>query len=196
MGKMHPLFPEFVEAWKRGDDATKLDVVKYAKWRTGIVEHQVGTCGAAEVPSVHPAPQIRMKRMRPNAIIPTRAHTTDSGLDLRASLDGPIEIAPGRRSMIPVGWAFAIPPGFEGQVRPRSGMASRGIDVHLGTIDSSYTGEVHAIVINNSNAPVFVHHGDKIAQLVIAQVVLSTPVSVVELDETDRGANGFGSTGT
>jgi len=121
-----------------------------------------------------------------------------AGLALASAADGPITLAPGARAAVPTGLAFAIPAGYEGQVRPRSGLA-RKFGVTLtnspGTIDSDYRGEVQVLLVNLGQEPFVVQPGDRIAQLVIA------PVSIAELEETDslddtvRGAGGFGHTG-
>jgi dUTP pyrophosphatase len=121
-----------------------------------------------------------------------------AGLDLAAAPDGPIEIAPGGRAAVPTGLAFEIPPGFEGQVRPRSGLA-RKLGITLpnapGTIDSDYRGEVLVLLMNLGAEPFVVKPGDRIAQLVIAPVVTAELEEAASLDETVRGDGGFGHTG-
>jgi dUTP pyrophosphatase len=120
-------------------------------------------------------------------------------MDLAAAVDEPQTIAPGRFARIPCGFAVALPPGYEAQVRPRSGLASRhGVTVlnAPGTIDSDYRGEVQVLLINHGDAPFTVKRGMRIAQLVVAAV---TPVAWVESDtlpSTTRDAGGFGHTGT
>jgi dUTP pyrophosphatase len=130
--------------------------------------------------------------------LPARATDGAAGLDLAAALDEPLELLPMARALIPAGIAVRIPEGFEGQVRPRSGLAwKHGVTVvnAPGTIDSDYRGEVKVQLINLGHEPVTLHRGDRIAQLVVAPVARAT-ISVVEaLDETPRGAGGFGSTG-
>ena len=119
-----------------------------------------------------------------------------AGLDLRA--DEPFSLAPGERRLVPTGLALEIPPGHEGQVRPRSGLAVRhGIALvnAPGTIDSDYRGEVQVILVNLGQAPVPFARGDRIAQLVIAPVTRVQLELVEDLSATDRGAGGFGSTG-
>ncbi len=122
-----------------------------------------------------------------------------AGLDLRAALDAPLSVAPGARVLVPTGLTMAIPAGHEGQVRARSGLALRhGLAVlnAPGTIDADYRGEVKVILANLGQETVVLERGERVAQLVIAPVV-QTRINVVEsLDETDRGAGGFGSTGT
>lgn len=128
--------------------------------------------------------------------LPSYAHPGDAGLDLAARLDGPrLTLGLGAHVLIPCGFAFAIPDGHEGQVRPRSSMFKRGLHVALGTIDAGYRGEVLVGVWNFSDESVDIYHGDRIAQLVIAPVARCEVCEVGELDATARGAAGFGSTG-
>ena len=134
--------------------------------------------------------------------IPLPAYETPgaAGADLRANFPdgGAVVIAPGARVLIPTGLAMAIPVGFEVQVRPRSGLALKhGIALvnSPGTIDSDYRGEVGVIVLNTSDAAFEVTHGMRIAQMVLAPVVQAAFAEVDSLDETNRGAGGFGSTG-
>jgi dUTP pyrophosphatase len=119
-----------------------------------------------------------------------------AGMDLRA--DEPFTLAPGERRLVPTGLALEIPPGHEGQVRPRSGLALRhgvGMVNAPGTIDSDYRGEVGVILVNHGQAPVSFARGDRIAQLVIAPVTRAVVELVDGLTESERGAGGFGSTG-
>lgn len=119
-------------------------------------------------------------------------------MDLRAAIDGPLEVAPGARVRLPTGLKFEIPPGHEGQVRTRSGLAiGRGLAVlnSPGTIDSDYRGEVLVILVNHGDETVTVRRGDRIAQLVIAPVARLDVEEVEEVDATVRGEGGFGSTG-
>ncbi len=118
-------------------------------------------------------------------------------MDLCAAIDGPVTLQPGERAMIGTGLALAIPPGYEGQVRPRSGLARDGVTVvnSPGTIDFDYRGECKVLLINHAMGPFTIEHGARIAQLVIAPVVQVELVEVDELTETTRGAGGFGSTG-
>jgi dUTP pyrophosphatase len=123
-----------------------------------------------------------------------------AGMDLRAAVedDAPIVLKPGARVMAPTGLAFAVPPGFEAQVRPRSGLAAKAGVTCLntpGTIDSDYRGEVKVILINLGEEDFTIRRGDRIAQLVIAPVTQASWRLVASLDETTRGAGGFGSTG-
>jgi dUTP pyrophosphatase len=123
-----------------------------------------------------------------------------AGLDLIAAVpaDAPIEIPPGGRALIPNGIAIALPPGHEGQIRPRSGLAARhGITVlnSPGTVDADYRGEVQVILINLGADPFIVRRGMRVAQLVVAPVTQVAIVEVVELPPTERAAGGLGSTG-
>jgi len=121
-----------------------------------------------------------------------------AGADIRAAVDAPLRLEPGQRALVPAGFAMALPAGYEAQVRPRSGLAVKnGITVlnAPGTIDSDYRGEVRVPLINLSDEAFTVERGMRIAQLVIAPVVQAGFNEVGDLDETERGAGGFGSTG-
>jgi dUTP pyrophosphatase len=121
-----------------------------------------------------------------------------AGMDLPAAVAEDMVIAPGHRALVPTGWAFAIPPGFEGQVRPRSGLALRhGVTVlnTPGTVDADYRGEVKVVLVNFGQEPFIVRQGDRIAQLVIAPVARANLRIAAALDATERGAGGYGSTG-
>ncbi len=121
-----------------------------------------------------------------------------AGLDLCAAITSPLVVPPGRRALVPTGWAMAIPAGYEGQVRPRSGLALKhGVTVlnSPGTIDSDYTGHIQVILVNLGDAPFTIGPGDRIAQLVIAPVAQAELELVAELPATERGAGGYGSTG-
>ena len=132
--------------------------------------------------------------------VPSAQSTDAAGLDLAAAIaEGePLTMGPGQRALVPTGFALAIPTGFEGQVRPRSGLAAKhGVTVlnAPGTIDADYRGEIKVILINHGDLPFTVERGMRIAQLVIAPVTPTLVSEVTELDETERGADGFGSTG-
>jgi dUTP pyrophosphatase len=119
-------------------------------------------------------------------------------MDLHAAIKEPVVIAPGARAKLPTGLAFAIPTSFEGQVRPRSGLAAKhGITVlnTPGTIDSDYRGEVQVVLVNLGDAPVKIEPLERIAQLVIAPIARAELTLVPSLDETARGGGGYGSTG-
>jgi dUTP pyrophosphatase len=122
-----------------------------------------------------------------------------AGVDLRANIDEAITLAPLQRQLIKTGLFMALPKGYEAQVRPRSGLAlKKGITVlnTPGTIDADYRGEIGVILVNLSQEPFTVENGERIAQMVIAKCEQANFIAVEELDETDRGAGGFGSTGT
>jgi dUTP pyrophosphatase len=137
-------------------------------------------------------------KLRPGALVPRYMSEGAAGLDLASAAEEPITVAPGARVAVPTGLAFAIPRGFEGQVRPRSGLARKvGVTVvnAPGTIDSDYRGEVQVLLVNLGDAAHVIAPGDRIAQLVIAPVVIAELEEVASLDETTRGAGGFGHTG-
>lgn len=143
--------------------------------------------------------RIGVVKIRETAIIPRYMTEHAAGMDLHAALDDLVVVAPGERVLIPTGLALEIPAGFEGQVRPRSGLALRqGIALvnSPGTIDADYRGEVGVIVINLGHTPVTFTPGDRIAQLVIAPVTRVVFDEVAELGATQRAAGGFGHTGT
>jgi dUTP pyrophosphatase len=141
--------------------------------------------------------QIRIKRLTPTAIIPRYQTDGAAGMDLHA--DDEVTLWPGDRRAVKTGIAVAIPPGHEGQVRPRSGLAARfGVTVlnSPGTIDSDYRGEVCVILVNHGQQEWRFERGERVAQLVIAPVARAEMVDVDDLDETTRGSGGLGSTGT
>ena len=122
-----------------------------------------------------------------------------AGMDLRANLTEPIVLQPMERTLIPTGLYMALPPGYEAQVRPRSGLAIKhGVTVlnTPGTIDADYRGEICVILVNLSAQPFTVNDGERIAQMVIARHEQPLLVEVTELDQTERGAGGFGHSGT
>lgn len=130
---------------------------------------------------------------------PTYATEHSAGMDLTAALEEAIEIGPGERMLIPTGLALALPDGYEAQIRPRSGLALKhGVTVlnSPGTIDADYRGEIGVILANMGEAPFTVERGMRIAQMVIAQYAKIEWEMAEELDNTERGAGGFGSTGT
>jgi dUTP pyrophosphatase len=145
--------------------------------------------------------KLQIRRLAHARDIPLPRYETPgaAGLDLSAAIKGERIIEPGAKAMIPCGISIAVAPGFEAQVRPRSGLAAKnGVTVlnAPGTIDSDYRGEVAAILINHGTESFTVTRGMRIAQMVIAPVVQAELVEVEALDETSRGAGGFGSTGT
>ena len=130
--------------------------------------------------------------------LPAYATPLSAGVDLRAALEEPVVLAPLGRALIPTGLYMAIPAGFEGQVRPRSGLAAKhGVTVlnTPGTIDADYRGEIKVILVNLSEVPFTVVPGERIAQMVFARCEQAQFEQVETLDETQRGAGGFGSTG-
>jgi dUTP pyrophosphatase len=146
--------------------------------------------------------KVRVVRLPHGADLPLpQYHSAQAaGLDLLAAVpaDAPVELAPGERTMIPTGVAIALPPGTEGQVRPRSGLAARdGVTVlnSPGTIDADYRGELQVILINLGTEAFVVRRGMRIAQLIVAPVQRAEIVEVVSLDTTGRASGGFGSTG-
>jgi dUTP pyrophosphatase len=129
---------------------------------------------------------------------PAYASPGAAGADLRAALDAPLVVNPGARLVVPTGLVLEIPPGFEGQVRARSGLAlKKGLALAngVGTIDSDYRGEVGVLVVNLGSEPVTLARGERIAQLVVAPVARAEFEEVYLLGETARGGGGFGSTG-
>ena len=139
---------------------------------------------------------LRFKRIHPDAVLPSYAHPSDAGMDVRSVED--LTLAPGKRALVHTGLVMLLPPAYEAQVRPRSGLALKsGVTVlnTPGTIDAGYRGEVGVILINLGDADFQVKKGDKIAQLVIAPVTQPTIEETDAIDETDRGSGGFGSTG-
>jgi len=139
-----------------------------------------------------------IKRLDPSVELPTYAYLGDAGLDLRANED--VVLAPHERRLIPTGLAIAIPEGYAGFVQPRSGMAlKRGLSMANtpGLIDAHYRGELKVVAVNLDNSePITIRKGERIAQLVIQKVPVVMLQEVDELDETDRGAGGFGSSGS
>lgn len=141
---------------------------------------------------------LSVRRLSPLATLPTYQSEHAAGLDLHAAIDAPVTLRPGEIQLIPCGFAMAVPVGYEAQVRPRSGLASKhGISMPNapGTIDADYRGEVKVPLINLGREPFTVEPSMRIAQMVIAPVAHCAIEEVAELDETQRGENGFGSTG-
>ena len=147
-------------------------------------------------------PVLRVKRLRPDAILPTRGTEHSIGLDLYAAPNpdsyGDYDIPMGKRARISTGIAVAIPSGYYGRVAPRSGLALKvGIDVMAGVIDPDYTGEVQVLLLNTDMHRTFkVKPGDRIAQLILERADMLPVEEVDELDDTARGGNGYGSTGS
>jgi dUTP pyrophosphatase len=149
---------------------------------------------------VTPPIRVAVRRL-PHALdlpLPSPASAHAAGLDLRAALAAPVTLPPGGHQLIPTGLELAIPIGFEGQVRPRSGLALRHQVTVLnapGTIDADYRGEVGVLLINLGSVAFTIDHGDRIAQLVIAPVAAVDLLEVTDLPPSARGDGGFGSTG-
>jgi dUTP pyrophosphatase len=146
--------------------------------------------------------EVAVRRLAHAADLPLPAYASEgaAGLDLRAATpDGEtIEILPGERRTVPTGLCIALPPGYEAQIRPRSGLARRHGVTCLnspGTVDSDYRGEIAVILVNLGHEPFAVTRGDRIAQLVVAPVARAAWRAVEDLEETARGAGGFGSSG-
>jgi dUTP pyrophosphatase len=145
---------------------------------------------------------VRVERLQNAEGLPLPVYETpgSAGMDLRAALpeSEPLTLAPGARALVPTGLKIALEPGYEAQVRPRSGLALKHGITCLnapGTVDSDYRGEVGVILINHGQEPFVIQRGERIAQMVIARHERATMVEVEVLDETARGAGGFGSTG-
>lgn len=144
------------------------------------------------------SPRVELLRLRPDAKLPCYMSAAAAGGDLSAAMDEALVLQPGERAAVGTGLAMAIAPGFEGQVRPRSGTALKlGLTVvnAPGTIDADYRGEVRVLMVNLGSEAVVIEPGQRVAQLVIAPVVQAEFVAVQELSQTERGAGGFGSTG-
>jgi dUTP pyrophosphatase len=144
--------------------------------------------------------QVKIKRVgnRNDVPLPVRMTEHAAGFDIAAAVDEPVTLACGEIRLIPCGFAMALPPGFEAQIRPRSGLASKhGVSMinTPGTIDADYRGEVRVALVNHGRQPFTVERGMRIAQMVIQRLPTVDLVEVAELDDTPRGAGGFGHTG-
>ena len=142
--------------------------------------------------------EVKVKKLHPNAIVPRYMTEHAAGMDLCTVADEPVVLAPGERALLPTGLAMEIPPGYEGQVRPRSGLAlKKGIALvnSPGTIDADYRGEIGIIIINHGNEAVEIMPGDRVAQLIIAPVTRAALIEVDGLNDTARNSGGFGHTG-
>ena len=147
------------------------------------------------MPKEHP--QLKIKRLYPYAKLPKRATPGSTGFDIFACLDEvTVTLVGTQPKLIPTGIAIEVPRGYDVQIRPRSGLSSKGIGVTLGTIDSDYRGEILiTMYLFNPDATFEIKHGDRIAQMVISKVADLPLVEVEELSPTERGAGGHGSTG-
>jgi dUTP pyrophosphatase len=141
-----------------------------------------------------PTPQVlRFKKLDERAVLPKRGSVLAAGLDV-CSIEG-IELGPRQRVVAKTGLAVAIPPGFYGRIAPRSGLASKhGLDVLAGVIDSDYRGEICCLLYNTGDEPIRLAAGSKICQLILEQIITPEAAWATDLDETARGAGGFGST--
>ena len=142
--------------------------------------------------------KLRITRLTPDARLPLYMSEAAAGLDLSACIKAPLTLQPSARSLVPTGLSIQLPPGHEGQVRPRSGLAVKhGITLlnTPGTIDADYRGEVRVLMVNLGQEPFTVEPGMRIAQLVVAPVTRVEVEEVEELEQSERGAGGFGSTG-
>lgn len=147
------------------------------------------------------APLLSVKRLPSARDLPLPAYATEcaAGLDLRAAVQRELVLAPGERRLVPTGLEIALPPGHEGQVRPRSGLAvRRGLTLlnTPGTVDEDYRGELRVLLVNLGEEPVRIERGERIAQLVVSPVSRVEVREEAELPVTERGAGGFGHTGT
>jgi dUTP pyrophosphatase len=144
---------------------------------------------------------LKLKRLPHGHDLPLPVYQTEhaAGADVHAAVTDPVTLKPGQRELIPTGFAYEIPPGHEMQVRPRSGLAHRhGVTVlnAPGTIDADYRGELKVLLINHGQEPFTVNDGERVAQLVIARYVRVTFTESADLRASERGAGGFGHTGT
>ncbi len=143
-------------------------------------------------------PSLKIKRLRPDAKLPRRATPGSTGLDVFACIDGAgiITLKGAQPKLIPTGIAIEVPRGYDVQIRPRSGLSSKGVGVTFGTIDSDYRGEILVTMyLFDPGATFEIKHGDRIAQMVISSIADLPPVEVEELSPTERGSGGHGSTG-
>lgn len=143
---------------------------------------------------------VAIKRIRPETDIPFPCYMTahSAGMDLYADLAEDVTLLPGCRTLVPTGIAIALPPGFEAQIRPRSGLALKhGITLvnSPGTIDADYRGEIGVIMINHGTEPFLIKDGERVAQMIVARFARVEWQQAAELDTTSRGAGGFGHTG-
>ena len=154
------------------------------------------------LPGIQPLERIRVKitRLEDNADLPLPAYESEgsSGMDIRAHVKDPVLVQPGEIKFLPTGLAISLPTGYEAQIRPRSGLAAKhGLTLlnTPGTIDADYRGEIKLIIINLGDEPFEITNGMRLAQMVLASVVKADLEIAAELDETVRGAGGFGHTG-
>ncbi|HKK47052.1 MAG TPA: dUTP diphosphatase [Balneolaceae bacterium] len=144
--------------------------------------------------------KIEFKKLPHAGDLPLPSYESEfaAGMDVRAAVQEPIELKPGKRKLIPTGLKMALPKGYEAQIRPRSGLAYRNGVTMLntpGTIDADYRGELKVLAVNLGDESFIINHGDRLAQMVIAPVIQAEVREVDTLSETERGDGGFGSTG-
>ena len=141
--------------------------------------------------------KVKIVRFKGNVELPKYATVHSAGMDLKACMDAPIELAPMQRTIVPTGIKIQLPEGYEAQIRPRSGLsAKKGIVAVLGTIDADYRGEVGIILMNLSTETFTINPGERLAQMVVKKYEKAEWEEVDNLDESERGEGGFGSTGT
>jgi dUTP diphosphatase len=141
---------------------------------------------------------VRIRRLRPDAVLPRYMTDQAAGMDLAAAIDVPLTLSPGMRARVGTGIAVSLPAGYEAQIRPRSGLADRhGVSLlnSPGTIDADYRGEIGVILVNHGDQPFTIRSGDRIAQMVIGPICRVQWIEVEVLDDSDRGVGGFGHTG-
>lgn len=146
-----------------------------------------------EKKTIHRIDHINVKRVSQEAVLPTRAHPDDAGMDLYSLED--VLLEPGQGKVTKTGIALALPEGYVGLVADRSSMAKRGVKTAGGIIDAGYRGEIHIVLWNIGNEPVQLKRHERIAQLLIIPIATPAIVEVQELDQTARGEKGFGSSG-
>ena len=169
-----------------------MEIPPDAQARQEQLQHERIARAVRRIPE--PLYHLKAKRLFPHAVLPNRSHPTDAGWDLY-SLDSHT-IRPNERRILNTGIALAIPVGYVGLIRPRSGLATKqGIDVFAGVVDSGYRGEVKVCLYNSSNTKVSIVEGDRIAQILFQAVANITIVEALELDSTVRDNSGFGSSG-
>jgi dUTP pyrophosphatase len=142
--------------------------------------------------------KIELKKLHPGAILPRIATTGSAGADLSVCLDAPLTIKPGERVILPLGFAAAVPPGYAGLICARSSLSAiHGIALAngVGVVDSDYRGEWRVALINHSDKAYEIHHGDRVAQVLLIPAEAAEFAEAAELDDTERGGGGYGSTG-
>ncbi len=142
--------------------------------------------------------KVKIKNLCPDLPVPRYMSAEAAGIDLLAAVEGEVEIEPGRIKLVPTGLCMAIPKGYEGQIRPRSGLAlNHGLSMvnTPGTIDSDYRGEIKVILINFADTAYTIKRGQRIAQMIFNRIARADFTLVQDLEQTDRGRGGFGSTG-